>query len=116
MKPSYLFTLVSVAAIALPTFVTSHPVQACPFSSKLTSANSATQSPPSMNPTTTNNSNLAGFALLSGLLAVGGVYWSRRSRQSDPAIDRAEYEALEMVDTPVVEQVVEERELVGSRK
>ncbi|OKH27641.1 hypothetical protein NIES1031_06870 [Chroogloeocystis siderophila 5.2 s.c.1] len=114
MKPSHLITLVSVAAIAGTTFVNSNPAQACPFSSKL-AVNSVNQSSPSMNPTT-NNSNVAGFALLSGLLAVGGVYWSRRSRQSDPVIDRAEYEALEMLDTPAVEQVVEERELVGSRK
>ncbi|MBE9192272.1 hypothetical protein IQ230_18315 [Gloeocapsopsis crepidinum LEGE 06123] len=115
MKPSHLITLVSVAAIVGTTFVTSSPAQACPFSSKL-SANSVNQSSPSINPTTTNNSNLAGFTLLSGLLAVGGIYLSRRSRQSDPVIDRAEYEALEMIDTPAVEQVVEERELVGSRK
>lgn len=114
MKPSHLFTFLSVAAIAASTLVTSSPAQACSFSSQLTSANSANQSPPSINPTTTNNSNLAGFTLLSGLLAVGGIYWSRRSRQSDPVIDRAEYEALEMLDTPAVEQV--ERELVGSRK
>ncbi|PIG92957.1 hypothetical protein [Gloeocapsopsis sp. IPPAS B-1203] len=112
MKPSHLITLLSVAAIAGSTFVTFNSAQACPFSSKL-SANSVNQSSPSINPTT-NNSNLAGFTLLSGLLAVGGIYLSRRLRHSDPVIDRAEYEALEMIDTPVVEQV--ERELVGSRK
>jgi hypothetical protein len=113
MKLTRLLTLCLVAAIAGSIFVTFTSAQACLFSSKL-STNSVNQAPPSINPTTTNYGNLAGFTLISGLLAVGGIYWSRRSRQSDAVIDRAEYEALEMLDKPAVEQV--ERELVGSRK
>lgn len=112
MKPTqFVIGVLSVAAIASSVAV--NPAQACIFSSQLGSTDAV--EPPQINPTTTTNqnSNWAGFALLSGLLAVGGVYWSKRSRQST-VIDRAEYEALEMLDTPTLEQ--DERELVGSRK
>lgn len=113
MKPNqFVIGVFSVAAIASSTIAV-NPAQACIFGSK--SITNAVEQPPQIDPTTTNNgnSNWAGFALLSGLLAVGGVYWSKRSRQST-VIDHAEYAALEMLDTPTVEH--EDRELISSRK
>lgn len=106
--------LLSTAAIASSVVVGSTAAQSCPFSSKLpTATQNAGQSPQLNNPTTTNSSNLAGIALLSGLLALGGVYWSRRFVQSDSIVNETENTVIP--ETPI-EPATETRELVGSRK
>lgn len=120
-----LVAIFSATAISGVFIGSTNQAQACWRTSQLTSANSAGQSPQSFNSTTasTGQSPLpfnsattgtaAGIALLGGILAVGGIYLSRR-RQSEPVLNEAEYES-ELPTAPVDEQV-SERELVGSRK
>ncbi len=111
MRPNHLFTILSAAAITGSAFFTP-PAQACFLGSDISSStNPVSQSPQLFKPTKAGKS-AAGIALLGSLLAVGGVYWSRR-RQSDSVTN--EVNAESEPSTPVIEQV-SEQELVSSRK
>lgn len=116
-----LIAVLSATAITGGVFMnTNSQAQACWRTAQQTSTNSAGQFPQSFNSTTTssqspqpfNSGSAVGIALLGGLLA-GGVYLSRRLRQSQLVADEADQ--LELPSTSTHDQVPE-RELVGGRK
>jgi hypothetical protein len=122
MKPNQILIAISATAITGSILVgTTSQAQACWRTSQPTSTNSAGQFPQSFNSTSAssqspqpfNSSGSAvGVALLGGLLAVGGVYLSRRWRQLESVAD-AEQPELPLAS---LDEQIPERELVGGRK
>lgn len=75
--------------------------------------NSTTASKPPQSFNSTIGKSAVGIALLGGLLAVEGIYLSRR-RQSKPVADEVENQV--QLPSATVDEQVSERELASSRK
>lgn len=124
MRPNQLLvTILSATAITGGVLIgTTGHAQAC-WRTQLNSTSSNSQFPQTFNSTTaskpsqpfnsTMGKSAVGIAILGGLLAVEGIYLSRR-RQSKPVADKAENQFP--LPSATVDEQVSERELANSRK
>ena len=111
------FVSLSATAIACGTLIGSiGPAQACYLQDSSLSFSNPTDQFLHLFKSNAIGKSAVGVALL-GILAAGGLYWSRRSRQAD-VMTEANHEVAELPLTPAAEQVSEQepvKELVSSR-